>query len=55
MLKNLSEPEIFILLNSFLSPKRPKDWTEQDSINKLFDVSLFDFIFATSDYAKFSF
>jgi hypothetical protein len=52
MIKSLSDTDILVEIRELLSPKRPIDWTEQDSINKLFDVSLFDFIFATSDYAK---
>ncbi len=52
MIKKLSDTDIFVEIRESLSPKRPIDWTEQDSINKLFAASFFDFVFATADYAK---
>jgi hypothetical protein len=53
MIKNLSDPYIFLWINELLLQKT-RCGSRQEDIEGLFSASLFDFVFATSDYAKSS-
>jgi hypothetical protein len=53
MIKNLSDAEIFNLISHSLSQKT-RYGTYEGKLDILFGASFFDFVFATSDYAKSS-